>query len=72
MPDPHEALGQDVEQETTDELLSIEVHDLLLVGVRGVAVAEGDAIVLDAQDTMVRDGDAMRVGAEVGEHSFGP
>ena len=71
MPDPHEALGQDVEQEATDELLGIEVHDLLLVGVRGVAVAERDAIGLDAQDTMVRDGDAMCVGAEVGENTFG-
>jgi hypothetical protein len=27
MPDPHEALGQDVEQEATDELIDIEAQD---------------------------------------------
>lgn len=64
MPDSDEALGQDVEQEATDELLGLEGHDLLLVGVRGVAVSEGYSILLDAQDPVVRDGDSMRVGAE--------
>lgn len=71
VPDPHEALGQDVEQEATDELEDVEVHHLLFVGIGGVAVAERDAILFDAQDAVVRDGDAMRVGAEIGKHSFG-
>ena len=69
--DPHEAHRQDVEQEATDELEDVEVHDLLFVSVGGVAVSECYAVLLDAQDTMVRDRDAMRVGAEIGEDSFG-
>ena len=57
--DPHEALREDVEQEATDELVLIELHELLLVGVGGVAHSERDATVLDAADARVRDRDAM-------------
>lgn len=71
VPDPHEALGQDVEQEAADELNDVEVHHLLFVGIGGVAVAERNAILFDAQDAVVGDRDAMRVGAEIGKHSFG-
>lgn len=47
------------------------MHDVLFFPVRGVAVSERNAILFDAQDAVVRDGDAMRVGAEIGKHSFG-
>jgi hypothetical protein len=60
-----------VEQEATDELVDIEAHDLLLATVRVVSIAEGDTALLEAQDAMVRDRDAMGVGAEVGEHALG-
>ena len=70
VPDPHEALGQDVEQEATNELEDVEVHDLLFIPVGGVAVAERNAVLLHAQDAVVGDGDAMRVGAEIGKDSF--
>ena len=53
VPDPHEALGQDVEQEAADELNDVEVHHLLFSSVRGVAVAERNAILFDAQDAVV-------------------
>ena len=53
VPDPHEALGQNVEQEAADELEDVEVHDLLFVPVGGVAVAERNAVLLDAQDAVV-------------------
>ena len=42
---------------------------LLIVG--GVAVPERNTTVLEAQDAMVRDRDAMGVGAEVREHALG-
>ena len=53
VPDPHEALGQDVEQEATDELEDVEVHDFLFVSVGRVAVSERNAVLLDAQDAVV-------------------
>ena len=45
--DPHEALRQHVEQEAPDELALIELHQLLLVGVGGVAHSERDAAVFE-------------------------
>ena len=59
-----------MEQEATDELVLIELHDFLSLRVRGVAYSERDATVFDLQDVVVRDRDAMGVGAEVVEHTL--
>jgi len=66
-----ETIRQTVEQEAANELVYFEAHDLLLAIIRVVSVAEGDPAVLETQDAMVGDGDAMGVGAEVGEHALG-
>jgi hypothetical protein len=68
MADLHEAGGQHVQQESADELLSIEVHLLLEVVVAAVAITEGDTAIVEGQDAMVGDGDAVGVAAEVVEY----
>jgi cobalamin biosynthesis protein CbiG len=37
-----------------------------------VLEAEGDATVIEANQSAVRDGDAVGVASEVGEHRLGP
>ena len=72
--DAVEAAWQDVEQEAADELVGGERH-VVRAG-RAVAavilVAEGDAGLVEARQPAVRDGDAMGVAREIGEHGLGP
>ena len=59
-----------MEQETAQELLDIQGHEPLLVAVGGIAPAEGDVAIGESDQPGVRDGDAMRVGAEIAQHMF--
>ena len=71
--DAVEPTRQDVKQEATDELVDAERHDLLAV--RAIAaiirLAEGDAGLVEGKQPPVRDGDAVSVAREIGEHGFG-
>ena len=68
-----EPARQDVKQEAADELVDAERHDLLAV--RAIAaiilVAKGDAGLVESKQPPVRDGDAVSVAREIGEHGFG-
>jgi hypothetical protein len=66
-----EAVGDDVEEEATEELVDVEVHDLDAVAVGVVPPAEADATVGEGEEPVVGEGDAMGVAAEVGEHVLG-
>ena len=61
--DAMEALGQHVDQEATDELVGRQRHRL--VAARSldpiVLVLEGDAGLIDCDQAMIRDGDAVGV-----------
>ena len=72
--DAVEALGQDVEQEAPDELVGRERHgaEPRLPVAAVVLVAEGDAALVEADEAAVRDGDAVGVAGEIGEHRLGP
>ena len=62
-----------MEQEAADELVGGEGHDLLAVGTAAaiVLVAERDAAFVEAEEPAVRDGDAVGVARQVGEHRLG-
>ncbi len=47
------------------------MHDLLLAVVRVVSVEERDAAPFETDNARVGDGNAMRIGAEVGQHALG-
>ena len=61
-----EAAGQDVLEESAQELLGWESECSGLVGV-GVAVTQADLGVVVAQDGALRDGDPVEVAGQIGE-----
>ncbi len=71
---PVEALGRNVEQEAADELVGAERHGSLAVGAVApiILVAEGDAALVELDQPTVRDGDAMSIARQIGEHRFRP
>src|SRR5260370_37323035 len=72
MPDAVEATWQNMEQEAADELVWRERHDALPLGTiaAAVLVAEGDASLVERNQTPVRDGDPVGIAREVGEHGL--
>src|SRR6266581_8797852 len=67
-------LWQNVEQEAPDELVGADRHCAVprppVAAV--VLVAEGHAALVESNEATVRDGDAMGVAGEIGEHCFWP
>src|SRR5271156_6831922 len=61
-----------MEQEAADELVRRERHDTLSLRTiaAGVFVAEGDAGLVERNQTLVRDGDPVGVAREIGEHGL--
>jgi hypothetical protein len=69
--DAHQSAGQNVKQETAQELMSGNSHDLFLAAVSVVSPTEGDAIIFKSHEAMVGDGDAMCVAGQIVEDVFG-
>ena len=65
VPDPHEAIRQDMRQEPADELARIERHGPSAAPVLVVAVRERDLGVFHTHEPVVGHGDAMGVTGEV-------
>src|SRR5215469_11163511 len=74
MADAVEALRQNMEQEAADEFVRTERHDALAVGAIAaiVLVAERDTGLVERHEPMVRDGDAVGVSGQIGEHRLWP
>jgi hypothetical protein len=66
-----EAGGKHVEEEAAQELLHRQSHQALLVTVPGVSPAEGDLVVLKGEQTVIGDGHAVGVAAEITENLLG-
>jgi hypothetical protein len=67
----NQPLGQNVDEEASQELIRGNGHDLLLASVGIVSPAERDAIVFEGYESMVGDGDAVGIAGEVVENMFG-
>ena len=67
-------LGQNVEQEAPDELVGAERHCAVpRLSIAAVILEpEAHAALVESNEATVRDGDAMGVAGEVGEHCFWP
>lgn len=72
VPDAVEAVGQRVQEEAADELVGVQRHDLRPAAVAVILPAERDAVVVHADQPGIGDGDAMGVGAEIGQHLLRP
>jgi hypothetical protein len=60
-----------VDQESAQELICGERHDLLLATVRIVFPAKRDLIVLERNQSMIGDGDAVRIASEIVQNMLG-
>jgi hypothetical protein len=66
----HEAAGQEMKQEATQELIDRQSHDPLPIVVSRISPSESNMAVSEGKQSMVGDGDAMGVGAEIAQHVF--
>jgi hypothetical protein len=68
MADADETAWENVHQESTQELGTIEPHDLRSAVVRVVLIEKGDTVVVHCDKSLIGDGDAMRVAGQVFEN----
>jgi hypothetical protein len=68
LPNAHESAGQHMLQEAPQKLCGRESHRPLLVAVRVVLPAEGDAFTVEGQQTMIADGNTVGVPAQITQH----
>ena len=68
--DAMHAVGDDVEQEASDELIGGDGNGAVarLIGVPGLATPEGDGAAVEGEDAAVGDGDPVGVARQVAEH----
>ena len=71
MANPDEALWQNVQQESPDELFGRDGHFTFLVAVRIIPPTECDLIPVERNESMIRDGHTMGVASEIAENLFG-
>ena len=71
MSDANEALGQNVDQEAAQELICGDRHDFLLAAVSIIFPAKRDSIILERHQSMVGDGDAVRIASEIVQNMIG-
>jgi len=69
--DADQAFGQNVDQEAAQELICGDRHDFLLAAVRIVFPAKRDSIILERHQSMVGDGDAVRIAGEIVQNMLG-
>ena len=68
MPDALKAWREDVHQEAAEEFSGGERHYALAVMMAVILPAEADGRIILADQTLIGDGDAMRVAAEIFQH----
>jgi hypothetical protein len=69
--DADQALRQNVDQESAQKLICGHCHDLLLAAVRIVFPEKRDSIILERNQSMVGDGDAVRIASEIVQNMLG-
>ena len=74
MADAVEAVRQDVDQESADELGGSECHELLAITTFGTIVlpSEGDAGSVAGDQPAVGDGDTVGIARQIGQHGLWP
>ena len=65
MSDAHEAARQHMQQETPEKFGAVKPHSLDTIPLATIAVGEADPPVTHVEESIVRDGDTMRITAEI-------
>ncbi len=71
MADTDEALGEQMQQEAAQELIERYGHQFLFIVVSRVAPTKGDLAIGQRDQSMIGDGHAMSVAAEILEYILG-
>ncbi len=71
MTDADQSLWQNMDQESAQELICGNRHDLLLSAPCVVFPAKRDSIILERNQSMVGDGHAMRIASEIVQNMLG-
>src|SRR5215831_10113575 len=71
--DAMEALGQDVDEESADELVCGKCHPLVSISALAPVVLplEGDAVLVECDQAAIGDGNAVGIAGEIGQHRLG-
>jgi len=69
--DADEASGKQVQQEAAQELIERQGHQLVFAVVSGIAPAKRDLVIDQGDESLVGDGDAMGVVAQITERILG-
>jgi len=70
VPDADKALREHVQQEPADELFGRDGHRALYVSMSVVPPTESHVVTVKREQSMIGDGDAMRVTAEITQYLF--
>ena len=68
MTDPHEPLGQQVQEEAAQELNAAERHRTSAPGAAVVLPGKGDAVAGHRHEAVVGDGDAVGIASEIAQN----
>ena len=71
MADADEAFGEQVQQEAAQKLIERQGHQLVFMVVSGIAPAKGDLVIRERDESVVGDGDAVGVVAQITECLLG-
>jgi len=71
VPDAHETLRKQMQQEAAQEFIVRQTGELLLVGMSRIAPAKGHLAIGKGHQAMVGDSHAMGVAAQIVQHIFG-
>ena len=71
MADTDQPFRENVDQESSQKLICGNRHDLLFTAPCVVFPAKRDSIILESHQSMVGDGDAVRIAGEIVQNMFG-
>ena len=71
MPDPLQAARKHMQQEAANELLLLQAHHLQARIVAVILPIEADLAILEVDQTMIGDGDPVRIAAEIFKDMLG-
>ena len=71
MADADQPFRENVDRESSQKLIGGDRHDFLLATVRIVFPAKRDSIILERHQSMVGDGDAVRIASEIVQNMLG-
>jgi hypothetical protein len=69
--DANQSFGQNVDQESAEKLFCGNSHNLLLAAVGIILPSERHSIILEANESMVGDRDAVGIAREIMQNMFG-